>query len=69
LEAGLSFLGVGLPVPTASWGNMIQEGSDVMASHWWISFFPGMAIVLTVMAFNILGDALLRALSPRQSNS
>lgn len=67
LEAGLSFLGVGLPVPTASWGNMIQEGSDQMASHWWISFFPGLAMVLTVMAFNVLGDALLRALSPRQS--
>lgn len=67
LEAGLSFLGVGLPVPTASWGNMIQEGSYQMASHWWISFFPGMAMVLTVMAFNVLGDALLRALGPRQS--
>jgi peptide/nickel transport system permease protein len=67
LEAGLSFLGIGLPVPTASWGNMIQEGSDPMASHWWISFFPGLAMVLTVMAFNVLGDALLRALSPRQA--
>jgi peptide/nickel transport system permease protein len=46
---------------------MIQDGSDQIASHWWISLFPGLAIVLTVMAFNVLGDALLRALSPRQS--
>jgi peptide/nickel transport system permease protein len=46
---------------------MIQEGSDPMVSHWWISFFPGLAMVLTVMAFNVLGDALLRALSPRQA--
>ena len=68
LEAGLSWLGIGLKVPTASWGNMIQEGSDQMTNHWWISFFPGMALVLIVMAFNILGDGLLRALSPRQLN-
>lgn len=68
LEAGLSWLGIGLPIPTPSWGNMIQEGSDQMVTHWWISLFPGLAIVLTVMAFNVLGDGLLRALSPRQLN-
>ncbi|HEU4880243.1 MAG TPA: ABC transporter permease subunit, partial [Gemmatimonadaceae bacterium] len=70
LEAGLSYLGVGVPLPTASWGNMIQEGSESIgqiASYWWVSLFPGLAIVVTVMAFNVLGDALLRALSPRQS--
>ncbi len=64
LEAGLSWLGIGVRPPTASWGNMIQDGSDQMVSHWWISLFPGLAIVLTVMAFNVLGDALLKALSP-----
>ncbi len=67
LEAGLSWLGIGVRQPTASWGNMIQDGSDQMATHWWISLFPGLAIVVTVMAFNVLGDALLRALSPRRS--
>ncbi len=67
LEAGLSWLGIGVSPPTPSWGNMIQDGSDQMALHWWISLFPGLAIVMTVMAFNILGDALLRALSPRRS--
>ncbi len=66
LEAGLSWLGIGVRQPMASWGNMIQDGSDQIASHWWISLFPGLAIVLTVMAFNVLGDALLRALAPRQ---
>lgn len=67
LEAGLSYLGVGVRQPTASWGNIIQDGSDQIAAHWWISFFPGIAIVLSVMAFNILGDALLRTLQPRKS--
>ena len=66
LEAGLSWLGIGVRPPTPSWGNMIQDGSDQIAAHWWISLFPGLAIVLTVMAFNVLGDALLRALSPRR---
>jgi peptide/nickel transport system permease protein len=67
LEAGLSWLGIGVHQPTASWGNMIQDGSDQIAAHWWISLFPGLAIVLTVMAFNVLGEAILRALSPRQT--
>jgi peptide/nickel transport system permease protein len=67
LEAGLSWLGIGVPLPTASWGNMIQDGADQIIRQWWISLFPGLAIVTTVMAFNVLGDALLRALSPRQS--
>jgi len=67
LEAGLSYLGIGVRQPTPSWGNIIQDGSDQIAAHWWISFFPGIAIVITVMAFNVLGDALLRALQPRNS--
>ena len=67
LEAGLSWLGIGVRPPTPSLGNMIQDGSGEMARHWWISLFPGMAIVMTVMAFNVLGDALLRALEPRRS--
>jgi peptide/nickel transport system permease protein len=66
LEAGLSFLGVGVQPPTASWGNMIADGSSSVAGLWWMSLFPGLAIVLTVMAFNVIGDALRDALDPRE---
>jgi peptide/nickel transport system permease protein len=66
LEAGLSFLGVGVQPPTASWGNMISDGASNVAGLWWMSLFPGFAIVLTVMAFNIIGDALRDALDPRE---
>lgn len=72
LEAGLSWLGIGVRLPQPSWGNMIQDGSssvDYMASYWWIALFPGLAVMLTVIAFNVLGDALLRALSPRHSGT
>lgn len=67
LEAGLSYLGIGVPVPAASWGSMILDGYDQLAASWWISLFPAIAIVLTVLSFNVLGDALLRALQPRQT--
>lgn len=66
LEAGLSFLGVGVQAPTASWGNIIYDGAGNVAGLWWMSLFPGLAIVLTVMAFNIIGDALRDALDPRE---
>ena len=66
LEAGLSFLGVGVQPPTASWGNVISDGASNVAGLWWMSLFPGLAIVLTVMAFNIIGDALRDALDPRE---
>ena len=71
LEAGLSYLGIGVDPPTPSWGNMIQEGSGTieLRTNWWMSLFPGLAIVLTVMAFNVLGEALLRALQPRQQTT
>lgn len=65
LEAGLSYLGLGVQQPTASWGNIIQDGGDQLATLWWISLFPGLAIVATVMAFNTLGDGLRDALDPR----
>jgi len=67
LEAGLSYLGVGVRVPQPSWGNIIQDGSDQIVHLWWISLFPGLAIVATVMAFNMIGDALRSALDPRQT--
>jgi peptide/nickel transport system permease protein len=66
LEAGLSYLGVGVQPPTASWGNMISDGSSNVAGLWWMSVFPGLAIVFTVMAFNLVGDALRDALDPRE---
>lgn len=58
LEAGLSYLGIGVPQPLASWGNIIWDGSDQVATLWWMSLFPGLFMVLTVMTLNILGEAL-----------
>ncbi len=66
LEAGLSFLGIGVQQPTASWGNMIADATANIRLFWWLSLFPGLAIVITVMAFNVLGDGLRDALDPRQ---
>jgi peptide/nickel transport system permease protein len=64
-EAALSFLGVGVPPPTASWGQMIAEATEVFDTAWWYMFFPGIALLLTVLAFNLVGDALQDALHPR----
>jgi peptide/nickel transport system permease protein len=65
VEAGLSFLGLGVQAPTPSWGNMISEGRNTLLNAWWIATFPGLAIVFTVVAFNLLGDGLRDALDPR----
>ena len=65
VEAGLSFLGLGVQPPTPSWGNMISEGRDALLTAWWVATFPGLAIVFTVVAFNLLGDGLRDALDPR----
>jgi peptide/nickel transport system permease protein len=67
LEAGLSFLGIGVARPTPSWGRMIADSQGILANAWWTAFFPGLAIVITVLAFSILGDALRDALDPRAS--
>jgi peptide/nickel transport system permease protein len=66
LEAGLSYLGIGVRAPTASWGGIIQDGTERVADLWWLTLFPGLAILLTVFACNALGDALRDALDPRQ---
>ena len=64
-EAALSFLGVGIRPPTASWGQMIAEASPIFTTAWWYMVFPGVALLLTVLAFNLVGDGLLDALNPR----
>jgi peptide/nickel transport system permease protein len=61
LEAGLSYLGIGVPQPLASWGNIIYDGADQPATLWWMSLFPGLFMVLTVMTLNILAEALSEA--------
>lgn len=65
-EAALSFLGLGVQQPTPSWGQMIFEGRDVLLSAWWVSTFPGLAIVVTVIGYNLLGDGLRDAFDPKQ---
>ncbi len=64
-EAALSFLGLGIRPPQASWGNIISEGREYILSAWWISTLPGLAIALAVIGFNLLGDSLRDALDPR----
>ena len=65
LEAGLSFLGVGIPRPTPAWGLMVADGRQLIVSAWWIAFFPGLAITLTVFALNLLGDWMRDRLDPK----
>jgi peptide/nickel transport system permease protein len=65
LEASLSFLGVGIRPPTASWGQMIASATPIFNTAWWYMTFPGLALLLTVLAFNLLGDGLQDALNPR----
>ncbi len=64
-EAALSFLGLGIQPPTASWGNMIADGRDYLANAWWLTTIPGLAIVLFAVAVSILGDRLRDVLDPR----
>jgi peptide/nickel transport system permease protein len=65
LEASLSFLGAGIPPPTPSWGGMTALGRDYVATAWWISIFPGLAIFFTVLSLNLLGDWLRDTLDPK----
>jgi peptide/nickel transport system permease protein len=65
VEAGLSFLGLGVPPPTASWGAMVNEGRHLLLEAPWITAFPGLAIVGAVLCFNLVGDALRDAFDPR----
>jgi peptide/nickel transport system permease protein len=67
IEAALSFLGVGIRPPTASWGQMIAAATPIFNTAWWYMVFPGTALLLTVLAFNLLGDGLRDALNPRNA--
>jgi peptide/nickel transport system permease protein len=64
-EAALSFLGVGIQPPDPSWGQMISDATDIFSTAWWYMTFPGVALLLTVLAFNLVGDGLQDALNPR----
>ncbi len=64
-EAALAFLGIGLQPPDASWGSMISDATEIFDTAWWYMTFPGLALVLTVLAFNLVGDGLQDALNPR----
>lgn len=66
LEAGLSYLGIGVQAPSASWGNIIQDGRETLATTWWLTVIPGLALVLTALAANTVADRLRAALNPRQ---
>jgi peptide/nickel transport system permease protein len=65
-ESGLSFLGLGVQPPTASWGQMLTAGKEYIYFAWWLSLFPGLAILITVLSFNLLGEGLRNVLDPRQ---
>ena len=62
--SGLSFIGVGAQIPLAEWGAMIADGREAMSRAWWVVFFPGLAILLTAVSFNLVGDILRRELDP-----
>src|SRR5439155_19440205 len=65
VESALSYLGAGVPPPTATWGSMVSDGRGLIDTAWWISFFPGLAIGLVVLSGNFLGDWLRDRLDPR----
>ena len=64
-ESALSFLGIGVQPPTPSWGNILTAGKDNIDIAWWLSFFPGLAILLTVLGYNLLGEGIRDSLDPR----
>ena len=68
-ESGLSFLGLGVQPPFATWGNILNEGKDAIELAWWLSLYPGFAILLTVLSYNLLGEGIRDALDPRLRRS
>ena len=68
LESSLSFLGAGIPRPTPAWGLMVADGRELIVTAWWIAMFPGLAIMLTVLSMNLVGDWLRDHLDPKLKN-
>jgi len=68
MESGLSFLGLGVQAPQASWGNILTDGKEYIQFAWWLSLFPGLAILITVLGYNLLGEGLRDALDPRSGH-
>ncbi|MEX2148395.1 MAG: ABC transporter permease [Candidatus Rokuibacteriota bacterium] len=68
-ESGLSFLGLGVQPPYATWGNILNEGKDTIELAWWLSVYPGLAILVTVLSYNLLGEGIRDALDPRLRQS
>ena len=66
IESTLSFLGAGIPRPNPAWGLMVADGRELIVSHWWVAFFPGLTIMLVVLSMNLLGDWLRDRLDPKQ---
>jgi len=64
-ESALSFLGLGVQPPTPSWGNILTAGKDNIEIAWWLSVFPGLAILITVMSYNLLGEGIREAIDSR----
>ena len=64
-ESALSFLGIGVQPPTPSWGNMLIAGKQTLGTAWWLSVFPGLAILITVLGYNLLGEGIRDAMDPR----
>ena len=68
-ESGLSFLGLGVQPPYATWGNILNEGKDSIEIAWWMTLYPGLAILVTVLSYNLLGEGIRDALDPRLRQS
>ena len=68
VEAGLSFLGVGIQLPTASWGNLLPQAPEYYTTQPWLMVWPGLAVLITTLAFNLLGDGLRDAFDPRSTH-
>lgn len=66
VESSLSFLGIGVQPPTPSWGNILMEGKSTLGLAWWLMLFPGLAILLTVLGYNLLGEGIRDALAPKK---
>src|SRR2546426_12481672 len=68
-ESGLSFLGLGVQPPYATWGNILNDGKDLIAYTWWLTLYPGLAILITVLSYNLVGEGIRDALDPRLRQS